>query len=281
MTALTPSVARSLTFEDIASGRMPVAHHALLLVASRLPDEGLTADQFRALALALCGITLSASDEDFWARVGAHPDVFVVNRDANTVKLEDVAPIRERSQFPPSQGFRRLFFIDRCERLPAAPSNALLKVLEEPGAPCLFLFTARSEQAVLPTISSRCFRVAVRLPNQAARLPLDELEDADAVRLVDLFSGASGRSRVAGGQTISARALREVVEKADVWGRKYEAPVLVEACLAAALKAHREGLLPLTTLRFVKEDLRAWRDALVFHPSAPLWLGRVLLRVTG
>ena len=263
-----------LTLADICEGRVPIPHHALLLVGSRLPEDGLAAADFRALAQTLCGIRLGhtptdESDQTFWALAGSHPDVVVVNREAATIKLEDIAPLRERSLFPPTQGHRRLFFLDRCERLPAASANALLKVLEEPGAPCLFLFTGRSLRNVLPTIASRCFRLAVRFPEDGPRSPLEALELADADSLRALFV-----SRKA-----TARALREIVERADALGRKYEAPTLMEACLAAALEAHRAGRLALPILRYVKEDLRAWREALVFHPSAGLWLCRLLLRL--
>jgi len=255
---------------------------------------------FALFAKRHCGITLPGSPdaEDFWARASAHPDVVVVDREAGLVKLADVAPIRERAVFSATQGFRRLFLLDRCERLSLPSANAILKVLEEPSAPCLFLFTARSVRSVLPTITSRCQRVAVRFGDSQTPSPLDALEPPDAAALRAHFASTPSAgspsqsppfSPVSRGSDFSLEAqaprptgarLRRVIELADALAKKYEAELLADACLQAGLEAHAASPVGMTlsSLRLVKEDARAWRDGLAYNPSASLWMCRILLR---
>ena len=58
--------------------------------------------------------------------------------------------------------------IDRADLLRANSANALLKTIEEPPADTIFILSARSSSAVLPTIVSRCQVVAFRTLTDAA-----------------------------------------------------------------------------------------------------------------
>lgn len=259
------------TADDVAAGVLPFHHHAVLLVGSRLPEGGLPAPTFAQFARTHCGIALPGDPtvDDFWTHAASHPDVVVVDRDAKLIKLADVAPIRDRAVFAPTQGSRRLFFVDACERLSVPSANALLKVLEEPPAPCLFLFTARSARNVLPTIASRCQRIAVqfRLPSEAgAPSALSLLEQEDAKALQEHFLSPH------------KNPLGWIVAKADSLGKKYDAALVGDACLQAALEAHRAQTLSIRQLRFLREDIRTWRAGLAYNPSNSLWLSRLLLR---
>ncbi len=300
--------------EDLAAGALTLVHHALLLVGSRLPEDGIDALVFATFARVHCGIELgtpqSGEEPAFWERAASHPDVVITDREATALKLDDVEPMRARSLYAPTQGRRRLFLVDRCERLLPASANALLKVLEEPAAPCLFVFTARSLRGVLPTIASRCQRIVVRFTDEVTPTALARLEPEDAHALGAFFrdpigavggsgSGTVGRNTspspghlpsvthgidfapAAGTPRPSARALRWIVERADAWGKKYDAHTLIDACLESALAAHAERRLPLAVVRLVKEDARAWRDGIALHPNASLQLGRILLRMVG
>ena len=74
----------------------------------------------------------------------------------------------------------RVVLIQGADRMNQSAANALLKVLEEPPEGVLFLLTAGSQAAVLPTIRSRpgaCApgrtgksRCAVRLPGRRQRI---------------------------------------------------------------------------------------------------------------
>lgn len=58
--------------------------------------------------------------------------------------------------------------IDRADLLRENSANALLKTIEEPPADTIFILSARSSSAVLPTIVSRCQVVAFRTLTDAA-----------------------------------------------------------------------------------------------------------------
>src|SRR3989344_9656395 len=55
---------------------------------------------------------------------------------------------------PGSREIRRIGIIEDAQDLNEEASNALLKMLEEPPAACVFILTALSAHALLPTISS-------------------------------------------------------------------------------------------------------------------------------
>lgn len=76
------------------------------------------------------------------------------------------------------------------ERLRDDAANKLLKLIEEPAHDTLFILTSDNPKAILPTIYSRCQRIAVkRYPDSdisqyiAANFSLDAVEAAEAARL--------------------------------------------------------------------------------------------------
>ena len=91
---------------------------------------------------------------------------------AGEIKIDDVRQLlRDISRSP--AGENRLVIIYNCEKLNASSGNILLKSLEEPAGPVIFVLTANS-LSVLPTIKSRC-RV-ITLENSS---PDNENDEAD------------------------------------------------------------------------------------------------------
>lgn len=77
-------------------------------------------------------------------------------------KVEDVKPIIESVQFPPTNSKYKIFIVDECHMLSNAAWNALLKTLEEPPAHVRFIFATTEGDKVLATIISRCQRFDLR-----------------------------------------------------------------------------------------------------------------------
>lgn len=67
-----------------------------------------------------------------------------------------------RLKVPGERIIRRVVLIENAQDLNEEASNALLKMLEEPAANCVFLLTATSSQNLLPTIISRAQQLQVR-----------------------------------------------------------------------------------------------------------------------
>ncbi|HVV43821.1 MAG TPA: hypothetical protein VHC72_01410, partial [Bryobacteraceae bacterium] len=63
--------------------------------------------------------------------------------------------LKERAQFKPLHGARRVFLIDQADRANEQAANSLLKILEEPPEHLILIMTANNVYDLLPTIRSR------------------------------------------------------------------------------------------------------------------------------
>ena len=97
-------------------------------------------------------------------------------------------------------GHNKVFIIDEAELLDPYGQNALLKTLEEPPAgPYIFLVTTQEER-LLPTIRSRCQRVAFRALDAAAMGAWFDrfgVEDSSRPWLSEFSEGAPGTAELA------------------------------------------------------------------------------------
>ncbi len=100
----------------------------------------------------------------------AHPNLIVLERPRDeagkaTSSIIPVDSVRRVSRFlatTAAGGNWRIVVVDAADDLNRASANALLKMLEEPPARCLFLLVAHLPGRLLPTIRSRCRRLALK-----------------------------------------------------------------------------------------------------------------------
>lgn len=85
---------------------------------------------------------------------GSHPDISVIGR--NKVSVNDIRDLKESAYLTANEGYRKIFILEGVQSFNVQSQNALLKVLEEPPKGVVFILTAASKSAVLPTILSRC-----------------------------------------------------------------------------------------------------------------------------
>ncbi len=76
--------------------------------------------------------------------------------------IDEIRDIREKVNFAPVQGSRKVYIIDEAHMLTDAASNAFLKTLEEPPGHVIFILCTTEAQRILPTIISRCQRFDFR-----------------------------------------------------------------------------------------------------------------------
>ncbi len=160
----------------------------------------------------------------------AHPDLFVLERVGQDGKVRKVIPVDEArglSEFfskSPASAPHRVAIIDAADDLNVNAANAILKTLEEPPAHGILLMVSHSPGGLLPTIRSRCRRLAFQpLGLDAAAAFVREREDVsveDALRLAKMAGGAPGRAwALAGANALAmddaARALFEGLPRLD------------------------------------------------------------------
>jgi DNA polymerase-3 subunit delta' len=207
-------------------------HHAWLLVG---PDGvGKATFAYRA-ARRLLGARpapdfgpLGADPEDpvFRQVAGrAHPDMMVLERDDGEGKTRKSIPVDEARALPeffsksPGRAAYRVAIIDTADDLNANAANAVLKTLEEPPERGVLLLVSSRPGAPLPTIKSRCRRLAFAAPPEdaAARwlMAQKDVTVEEALVYLRMARGAPGRAlRLAGTNALAIdEAARQIVGK--------------------------------------------------------------------
>ena len=115
--------------------------------------------------------------------------------------IDEIRDIREKVNFSPVQGSRKVYIIDEAHMLTDAASNAFLKTLEEPPGHVIFILCTTEAQKILATIISRCQRYDFRrIPSDLINQRLEEITqeegvsaETDALRLVSRYAAGSLR----------------------------------------------------------------------------------------
>ncbi|WP_236254532.1 DNA polymerase III subunit [Mucisphaera calidilacus] len=146
-----------------------------------------------------------------------HPDLHLVTKELARYHKEKrirdhklsnipVDVVREhliqQASMTPTLGARKAFIVDEAELMQAESQNAILKTLEEPTPGTLLILVTAVEDRLLPTVRSRCQRIAfVPLTDADVRDYIageaPDLSAARVDRLAELADGSFGRARIA------------------------------------------------------------------------------------
>ncbi len=134
---------------------------------------------------------------------GKYPDVIVIDkyagrdqkdrRKATEIGIDTVREILQRgSNLPPYEGNYKVYIIEDADLMSAEAANCLLKTLEEPPQHIVILLLTSQENALLPTVVSRCQRFELKPVSIAeieARLKTFDNIDPDKIKLLSRLSG--------------------------------------------------------------------------------------------
>ncbi|MBI2866580.1 MAG: DNA polymerase III subunit delta' [Chloroflexi bacterium] len=241
---------------SLSSGRLA---HAYLLVGPPQVGKGMLAlDLARAVNCEggspdPCGRCRSCQR----IAAGKHADVVVLHwgEGKTEIGIDQVREVQHRASLKPVEGRCRVFIVDGAEDLSVEAANCLLKTLEEPAPQVLFLLLTCYEDRLLPTVRSRCQRLAIRpLPLElvVGELQCRGLDPERAALIARLARGRLGWALLA-------------AEEPQVWQRRAEALGRVSS-LAGASTGERfsyasgwAGTSPHRRER-VQEEMDLWED---------------------
>ena len=211
---------------------------------------------------------------------GLHPDVRIVGvgsgdeegANRRDIRIEQVRDIESFLNLTPYEGVCKVIIVDGAELMNTAAANALLKTLEEPPGDSLLLLLTASEDALLPTIRSRCSALYLK-PAAKSELQARLTQDYDADP--DLAERVARISRGCIGQAVNSLRNPEVLEQRDA-----DLQRLQEVCeggldmrfdyaaeLATRFSRDRDAARELLYLW-----LRWWRDLLLIKEGAEQYL---------
>src|SRR5688572_29262009 len=137
----------------------------------------------------------------------SHPDLRWLERlenpktgvPARNITVDQVRKLAELFDLTPSMSPWRAVVIDAADDLEKSAANALLKMLEEPPANCVFFLVSHAPGRLLPTIRSRCLRLDFQPLDADAMTSLLErqlpaMSAAERLSLVAKAGGSVGRA---------------------------------------------------------------------------------------
>jgi DNA polymerase-3 subunit delta' len=172
----------------------------------------------------------------------AHPDFALLRREFNPktkaffgdIRVDEVRAALKVFQFSAGSGGWRIALVDSADDLNTSSANALLKTIEEPPPRSLILLIAHRPGRVLPTIRSRCRRLALE--------PLAPAEIGEVVAGLGPPWDSIALPKIAEAAARAGGSAREALRRLDPEGQGLEA--LIDATLARlpnadALAVHR------------------------------------------
>lgn len=122
--------------------------------------------------------------------------------------VDEIRDLREKVQYPPTNGNYKVYIVDEVHMLSPQAFNALLKTLEEPPSHAVFVLATTESQKIPATILSRCMRFDFKL------IPQSDLEER--LRLVfDSIGKKYDEEAIAALARAGAGSVRDMLSLAD------------------------------------------------------------------
>jgi len=210
---------------------------------------------------------------------GNHPGLHFIEPDGTSVKIDQIRELQRDFAVRADTGKPHVYIISQAERMTAEAANSLLKFLEEPSSGTIAVLLSDNGGALLPTLQSRCQRIAF-LPVSPETVRETLIREGAAPEL------AAAAAHVAGGlhgarnyiQLPAFAEIRNIVVQLmkEGAGRAGAASLLIQQRIVkGGLAEHAETVLDLCLLWFKDMvNIQAGRaDRLVFADERE-WLTR-------
>lgn len=122
-----------------------------------------------------------------------HPDILYLRPEGALIKVEQVRGLMEALALKAVEATTRVIIIENAQQMNPAAANALLKTLEEPYPATVFILTAPTVTAIMPTILSRCQKVPFQ-PLTAATMQTLLKDEAPQIKDWEPIAYLSGGS---------------------------------------------------------------------------------------
>jgi DNA polymerase-3 subunit delta' len=145
-------------------------HHGLLFLADHGVGEQVLVEKLVQSLLCTSKLACGECKACKLYLAQSHPDMKRVISDKPSIGVD---LIREAAEFVTTTSQllgNKVVIIANIESMTQAASNSLLKTLEEPSKNTYILLTTTKPNALLPTITSRCEKVRLSLPNSETSL---------------------------------------------------------------------------------------------------------------
>lgn len=141
---------------------------------------------------------------------GNFPDIVFIEPEGQNIKIEQIRNLDHVFGFKPLTGKYRVSVMRQAETMTEQAANAFLKTLEEPPPGNMLILTVTDPRDLLPTIVSRCQKVAFRpIPAHLVRkwLVVEKgLSDGDALAVARICNGSLGKAKeIAEGEFLTKR----------------------------------------------------------------------------
>lgn len=135
---------------DMGIGKAHFAFHAASVLLQQAKKPTTLADFRQALSSVVARQILQGSHPDFRHVAPSSQKVSTI------ISVDQIRALSTLFQSTAGMGGWRVAIIDAADDMNTAAANAILKVLEEPPARCVFFLISHTPGRLLPTIRSRC-----------------------------------------------------------------------------------------------------------------------------
>ncbi|HVM79760.1 MAG TPA: DNA polymerase III subunit delta' [Stellaceae bacterium] len=187
-------------------------------------------------------------------------------RERTEIVVEDARAVAGFLRLTPAEGGWRIVIVDTADEMNRNAANAILKILEEPPKQAILMLLSDNPGRLLPTIRSRCRKLALRPLDDATVAELlaryrPDLSQRDRAALVEIAEGSIGRALELAEQNgvklhreivglmsalpeIDGTALYGFAERAGRWGNDQGFRVVSELLPATVARAIAEAAKP-------------------------------------